>query len=105
MNLPPRVGACPTAQLCFAGARLHLGTQGQMPPAFLVLHALMRRCLDCPRRLLDATPAALLAACWRIQSGFPSCALPGACTNNLPVQVVRWSTTVGALDCALFHDI
>ena len=36
-----RVGTCPIAYLCSAGVRLHLGTQGQMPPAFLVLHAPM----------------------------------------------------------------
>ena len=47
--------------------------------------------------MLDATPADLLAACWRIQSGFPSCALPGACITSLPVQVVYWTTIVDVM--------
>ena len=79
-----RVGACPTASLCSAGVRLHLGTQGQMPPAFLVLHASMRRCLDCPRRHVQRYPAVLLAAC------------PGSVLDHYFCECDV---------CALFHDI
>ena len=49
-----RVGTCPIAHLCSAGARLHLGKQERLPPAFLVLHAPLSHSIDCPRDMLDA---------------------------------------------------
>ena len=49
---------------------LHLGTHGQVPPAFLVLYASLSR-LIVQGDMLDATPAGLPAACWRIQVRIP----------------------------------
>ena len=57
-----RVGTCPIAYLCSAGVRLHLGTQGQMPPAFLVLHAPMSCTLIVQDNMFGATPAGLPGA-------------------------------------------
>ena len=45
--------------MCSAGARPHLGTQGQMPPAFLVLHAPMSCILIVQDNMFGATPAGL----------------------------------------------
>ena len=84
--------------MCSAGARPHLGTQGQMPPAFLVLHAPMSCTLIVQDNMFGATPAGLPAACWRIQSGlravptrsvthWPDC--PG---KVLDVMIVHYAT-------------
>ena len=48
--------------LCWS--TLHLGKQGQMPPAFLVLHAPLSATLIVQGDMLDAAPAGLPAACW-----------------------------------------
>ena len=43
-------------------------------PCLLVLHAPMSCTLIVQDNMFGATPVGLPAACWRIQSGFPSCA-------------------------------
>ena len=70
-----RVGTCPIAYLCSAGARLHLGKQERVPPAFLVLHAPLSRSLIVQGDMLDATPGGLPAACWQIQIRLPELCL------------------------------
>ena len=55
-----------------AGETLHLGEHGQMPLAFLVLHASRVATLIVQGDMLDATPVGSPAACWRSKSGFPA---------------------------------
>ena len=61
-----------------AGETLHLGEHGQMPLAFLVLHASRVATLIVQGDTLGATPVGSPAACLAIQVRIPSCTVPGA---------------------------
>ena len=61
-----------------AGETLHLGEHGQMPLAFLVLHASRVATLIVQGDALGATPVGSPAACLAIQVRIPSYTVPGA---------------------------
>ena len=71
-----------------AGETLHLGKHGQMPLAFLVLHASLNRYLDCPRRHARRYPC-WLTSCLLANPGQDSRAVPYQ-ERDLPVQVECW---------------
>ena len=85
-----RVSICPTALNCYIllKATLHLGKHGQMPLAFLVLHASLNRYLDYPRRHARRYPC-WPTSCLLANPSQDSRAVPYQ-ERDLPVQVERW---------------
>ena len=98
-DLNARVSISPTAELLHsAGDTLHLGKHGQMPLAFLVLHASLSRYIDYPRRHARRYPCRF-TNCLLANPGQDSRAVLYQ-ERDLPIQV-----DAGCYECALCHRL
>ena len=88
--VPARLPKCALLECACTSAR-----KGSCyPPAFLVLHALMRRCLDCPRRHARRYLADPLADC-------PGSVLDHHCGCDVLCIIPRYVMHLHSSDCEL----